>query len=103
MATHIETNQKVAIKMLRSEKITNKAKGADIMMQEHARMSLIQGHPNILQSLYTNTTGVLDSEGTQSEVMYNVLELAENGNFSFIIKNTGGLGEDVAKFHFLQI
>ena len=37
------------------------------------------------------------------DVMYNVIELASNGSMSRIIRITGGLGEDLSKFYFLQI
>ena len=35
--------------------------------------------------------------------MYNVIEYAENGSLANIIRQTGALSEEVAKFYFMQI
>lgn len=103
LATHVQSEKRVAIKMLRKDKGYDLSKGARMMEKEHERMILIEGHPNILQSYTTNTAGVLDINGKHTDVMYNVLELAENGNLAYMIRATGGVHEDLAKFQFLQI
>ena len=103
MATHIETNTKVAIKVLRKDKTFSKVKGINIIEAEHLRMKTVEGHPNILKSYYNNSTGSLSVGLEYEDVMYNVIELAENGSMSKIIRSTGGLDEDLTKFYFLQI
>lgn len=103
LATHVESNQKVAIKVLRKDKGYEAEKGARIMLKEHERLTKLQGHPNILQSYMTNSNGVLYANDRNNDVMYNVIELAENGSFSQLVRATGGLGEEIVKFQFLQI
>jgi serine/threonine protein kinase len=73
------------------------------MREEHEKMQMLQGHPNILQSYGTVSNGKLVSDIGQIEVTYNILELAENGTFLRYIKETGGLGEHLVKFHFMQM
>lgn len=102
-ATHLQSNEKYAIKMLRKDKGYESDKGALMMKKEHERLELLKGHPNILQSYFTNSEGILYANDKNNDVMYNVIELAENGSFSQLIRATGGLGEDLVKFSFLQI
>lgn len=103
LATHLESETKCAIKMLRKDKGYEAEKGARIMLKEHERLTSLQGHPNILQSYMTNSEGILYANDRNNDVMYNVIELAENGSFSSLIRATGGLGEEIVKFQFLQI
>lgn len=103
LATHLQTEQKYAIKMLRKDKGYEAESGAKIMLKEHQRLTVLKGHPNILQSFYTNTEGNLYANDRNNDVMYNVIELAENGSFSNLIRATGGISEELVKFQFLQI
>ena len=102
-ATDIKTNSKVAIKILRKDKSFSQEKGTKILETEHLKMKLVEGHPNILNTYSSNTTGVSDIESDFCDTMYNVIELAEKGSLSSIIKHTGGLSENLAKFYFVQI
>lgn len=102
-AIHPLTNQDYAIKILRKDRGISSEKGEIIMREEHDRMVMLQGHPNILKSYGTFPNGRLSIEYGTTDVLYNVLELAENGTFSKFIKTTGGLGEDLVKFSFMQI
>lgn len=103
LANHLETGEKFAVKMLRKDKGYEAEKGARIMQKEHERLTVLQGHPNILQSYFTTSEGNLYANDKNNDVMYNVIELAENGSFSPLIRATGGLGEELVKFQFLQI
>ena len=103
LATHLETNVKVAIKVLKNDKEFTKVKGAQIVEDEHKIMKTIEGHPNVLKSYFSNSAGILKSGFESKEVMYNAIELADNGSMSKIIRNTGGLDEVWSKFYFLQI
>jgi serine/threonine protein kinase len=101
--SHPETNQNFAIKIVRKDKDIENERGVQIMREEHEKMQMLQGHPNILQSYGTVSNGKLVSDIGQIEVTYNILELAENGTFLRYIKETGGLGEHLVKFHFMQM
>lgn len=103
LATHLESSEKYAVKILRKDKGYDAEKGAQIMQKEHDRLVSLQGHPNILQSYFTSSEGNLYANDRNNDVMYNIIELAENGSFSSLIRATGGLGEEMAKFQFLQI
>lgn len=103
LADHPRTEQQFAIKVLRKDKGFSEKSGAKVLFEEHDRMTKLNGHPNILQSYGTFTDGKLIDENCQSDVMYNVLELAENGTLSRFIKLTGGLGEHLVKFPFMQM
>ena len=103
MAINIETNEKVAIKILRNDKGFTKIQGTQVIEEEHKRMKTIEGHPNVLRSYYFNSVGIMSLKFEYKDVMYNVIELAHNGSMSNIIKRTGGLGEILSKFYFSQI
>ena len=62
LAKHIETNSKVAIKLLRNDKWFAKAKGTQVIEEEHNRMKTIEGHPNILKSYCSNSAGIMISK-----------------------------------------
>ena len=66
-------------------------------------MKILEGHPNILKWYNWNTKGTQEIKGDCMGVMYSTIELAENGNLANIVKYTGGLGEELAKFYFIQI
>ena len=102
-AVDIDTNEKVAIKMLRKDKSISQEKGAKILETEHITMKLVEGHPNILKTYKGNEVGVVEIEHDFYDAMYNIIEVAENGSLSNIVKHTGGLGENLSKFYFLQI
>lgn len=66
-------------------------------------MSKLDEHPNILNSFMTNPDGVLKNGVREEPVMYNLIELAENGPISKYIRITGAIEEDLVKFMFLQL
>ena len=103
VATDIFSNSKVAIKMLKEDKAIRKDKGAKAFEIEHERMIILEAHPNILKSFFTMVEGKVNYELKLNYDIYNVIEFAENGSLSSIIRKTGGLGEDIAKFYFVQI
>lgn len=102
-ANHPHTDQDYAIKILRKDKGISEKKGTLIMKEEHDRMMMLQGHPNILKSYGTFPAGQLAAEFGLTDVIYNVLEIAENGTLSKFIRTSGGLGENLVKFPFMQI
>ena len=102
-AIDVWTNRKVAVKILKEGKAMRKGKGVRIFETEHERMVALEGHPNILKSFYTAVKGKFNYENKLNYCVYNVIELAENGSLSSIVRRTGGLGENIAKFYFTQI
>ena len=103
IATNIKTDEKCAVKVIRFDKQQSIANGAMMLEIEYSRMKIFEDHPNILTSYYCNSNGVLEMKGDCMGVMYNVIEFAENGSLANIIRQTGGLSEEVAKFYFMQI
>lgn len=103
LANHPHTDNNYAIKILRKDKAISDEKGIKMMQEEHDRMVSLQDHPNILKSYGSFPDGKLAMEFTNTDVIYNVLELAENGTFSSFIKSSSGLGEDLVKFPFMQV
>ena len=103
MATWAENQLKVAIKVAKCDKKYMKVNLKYLFEQEHHKMKMIEGHPNILKSYTTQTEEVCENGEDITEVIYNVVEFAENGSLAHLIRHTGGLGEELAKFYFLQI
>ena len=103
MATNTKTDEKFAVKVIRFDKQQSITKGAMMLEIEYSRMKIFDDHPNIITSCYWNSNGVLEINGDCMGVMYNVIEFAENGSLANIIRHTGGLGEEIAKFYFTQI
>lgn len=102
-ADHPETEETYAVKIIRKDKGISQQKGAYILREEHDRMVILEGHPNILKSYGTFAEGQLCTELGSNKVAYNVIELAENGTFSHFIRTYGGLGETLSKFPFMQV
>jgi serine/threonine protein kinase len=100
---HPESEESYAVKIIRKDKGISQHKGARILSEEHDRMVILEGHPNILRSYGTFNNGRLSTELGSNNVSYNVIELAENGTFSHFIINYGNLGETLSKFPFMQV
>lgn len=66
-------------------------------------MSKLCSHPNILNAVYSNPDGKMNIAGKTEDVMYNLLEIAENGPISNFIRVTGPIEEDLVRFMFLQL
>ena len=103
MATFGESQLKVAVKIAKNDKKSQKTWKKDTLELEHHRMKMVEGHPNILKSYASKAGEIWDNEFDITDITYNVIELAENGSLANIIRHTGGLGEELTKFYFLQI
>lgn len=66
-------------------------------------MSHLGEHPNIVNSLGYNTDGVAQLADGIHGIRYMVLEKCKNGSLSTIVRQTGPLEENIAKFLFLQL
>lgn len=60
-------------------------------------------HPNIIKSLEIRLDGTLAHQGMTETVVYNVIELAENGSLSKYIRFTGSIEEELARLLSLQL
>lgn len=98
-----ESNNKVAIKILRKDKKYGYKRGSTMVQKEHSIMSKLENHPNILNSVYWSPDGVYKSDSKRENIIYNVLELAENGPVSSIVRITGGIEESLVQFMFYQL
>ncbi|CAI2381638.1 unnamed protein product [Moneuplotes crassus] len=101
-ATDIDGND-YAIKILRKDKEYNNRQGAQMICKEHQILSELHGHSNLIQSYEVNPNGVLEVDGRSEECIYQVTELATNGSLSNIVRNTGPLEEELARFFITQI
>jgi len=67
-------------------------------------MHSLPSHPNILSSYYYSDQGTLSTrEENEAEAVYHLLEFAENGSLSNVLRYTGPLPEKLASFMFLQL
>ena len=95
---------KYAVKILRKEKGYSYEQGANIIVKEHKLLQNLKGHPNILKPYSFNLDGIIDVAGNiEKDIMYNVLEFADNGSLAFFIRMTGHLEEEIARFQFRQL
>ena len=103
LSTHLQNKNKVAIKLLKKDKCFDKHKEIKILQNEHRKMMTVEAHPNILKTLESCVTHQFEDDGTLSEVIFNIIQFAENGSLAYFIRKSGGLGEDIAKFYLIQI
>lgn len=98
-----EDGNEYALKIIRKDKGYSDELSKRLVANEHITMSHIGEHPNIVNSLAYNTNGVAFLADGQHDIRYLVLERCKNGALSTIIRHTGALEENVAKFLFLQL
>lgn len=102
LATDVNDNQ-VAVKTIRKDKGYKDSTATNMVRREFEMLEKLAEHPNIIGSIESNTQGLLTIGGRQENVMYNVLEYAENGTLGRFIRYTGGVEEEMARFFVLQI
>jgi len=96
-------DQQYAVKILRKDKKYSYERGSWMIQKEYWIMTKLQEHPNILNWFYFNPDGNMKSSGKKENVMYNLLELADNGPVSNFIRVTGPIEENLVRFMFLQL
>lgn len=87
-------HRNLAIKILRKDKNYSYERGSRILKKEHCIMTRLHKHPNILESLYCNPDGSMKASSKKENIMYNILEYAENGPISHIVRVTGAVEEE---------
>lgn len=96
-------NQEVALKIIRKDKGYSDRISQKLIENEMTVMSKLGEHPNIVNALGCNTNGVAYLADGNHSITYLVLEWWKNGSLSTIIRQTGPLEEDIARFLFLQL
>ena len=94
---------KYAIKIVRKDKKYSTAISEKLIMTEHQVLINLKYHPNIIKSYEINLDGTATMENESENIMYNVLEYAENGPLSNFVRYTGAIEEGIAWFFILQL
>ena len=92
-----------ALKALRRDKKYTYERGLKLLKREHCITTRVENHPNILNSHFSNPDGVLAFGTNQEQIMYNLIEYAENGALSSYIRITGPIEENLVRFMFIQM
>lgn len=85
-----------------SQKISHE-KAAEIVYNEGMVMEQLGSHPNIVKIISTHPASVVELAGINYNASYLLLEKCVNGTLANVIKNTGPLEENIARFIFWQI
>lgn len=92
------------LKLLKEDGSMSFERATRLAQREFETMQSLHQHPNILTSYYYKIDGKLSHSGQEEDdIVYHLLEFAENGSLSNIVKYTGALPEEVAKFMFMQL
>mmetsp|Transcript_17049 Transcript_17049/g.16744 ORF Transcript_17049/g.16744 Transcript_17049/m.16744 type:complete len:161 (+) Transcript_17049:42-524(+) len=97
------SQQLVAVKTIRSDKKYSQSAAQALIDREAQTLALLEGHPNILRCLHSNSNGRVVVGAKTESVMYNVLEYAQNGALSTYIRQTGPLEESLARLFAFQV
>jgi len=102
LATHKDTQQKVAIKILKKSDTQNDAKFLELVLTEVKTMATLS-HGNIVNFLeYNENATVKKEDGREVPVIYIVLELATGGELFDYVATTGRFSEEIARFYMKQ-
>ncbi len=97
------TRSDYALKLLRKDKFSSDRQ-KKLAQREHSVMQALPSHPNILGSYYYSLQGTLATTPLAEEpIVYHLIEFAENGSLSNVLRYTGSVSEEVAAFMFLQL
>ena len=98
-----QEDQKFAAKIVRQDKGYSKYYAENLILREYVIMDKLKEHPNILKWLSWVQEGCVSDECGFMPIMYNLVEYCPNGSLSSLIKTSGSLSENIAKFMFLQV
>jgi serine/threonine protein kinase len=103
LGQHVLTGEKVAIKLLKKEKVEDYEKFSKYFINELKVMRKVD-HSNILKLIDGSECAVLEKpNGTKKEVIYLALELAPNRELFDFVAHAGYLPESIARYYFNQI
>ena len=91
------------IKIIASNKQISQEKASSIVFNEGLVMEKLGDHPNILGLISAQPYSTLTLNDREFNASYLILEKCKNGALSNIIRQTGPLEENIARFIFLQI
>ena len=95
--------EEYALKIIRKDKGYSDGLSRKLVENEHFIATRIGQHPNLVKILSYNSNGTaILTDGTHP-INYLVMENCKNGALSNIIRQTGPLEEDIAKFLFMQL
>lgn len=92
-----------ALKIIRKDKGYSDSLAKKLVENEHLVMNQLGNHPNLVNCIGSNTEGIANLADGQHIIRYLVLEKCKNGALSTIIRHTGPLEEQIAKFLFMQL
>lgn len=92
-----------ALKIIRKDKGYSESLAKKLVENEHLIMVQLGNHPNLVNCIGSNAEGIANLADGQHIIRYLVLEKCKNGALSTIIRHTGPLEEQIAKFLFLQL
>lgn len=99
MGKHKETNEKVAIKIMKKSSENHKAL-MKLVVNEIKIMGKLN-HPNIVNLLdYSDQEPIIKPNGTEKECIHLVLEVCTGGELFDYIAETGEFSEPVARYFF---
>lgn len=98
-----QNDNKYALKAIRKDKGYESELESMMVLREFLVMDHVGEHPNIIKHFGCNPEGVLELDGMTQSICYNVMEYCDHGSLSTIIKHTGAVEEDIARFMFVQL
>lgn len=103
LGIHNETGEKVALKLLQTNKLSMNESSRKQVEAEITAMSRVR-HPNVLSLKHVEwSTQYHKKNGKVQDVMLVVLELAEGGELFEFLQSTGAFEEAVARTYFRQL
>lgn len=96
-------HNKCVVKIIRKDKNYAEGVAEKMLLSEHEVLQRLHTHPNIINSYDINFDGIASMDDEHMDVMYNVLEFAENGPLSHFIRYTGAIEEDISRLFILQV
>lgn len=92
-----------AVKAIRNDKGYDDEVAASLLKREHDLLQKMKSHPNIINSYYTKLEGEISYNYNIENIMYNVIEYAENGSLADFIAYTGGIEENACRLFMAQM
>mmetsp|Transcript_35528 Transcript_35528/g.41118 ORF Transcript_35528/g.41118 Transcript_35528/m.41118 type:complete len:245 (+) Transcript_35528:35-769(+) len=98
-----EDGNEYALKIIRKDKGYSNETAMRLVTNEMKVMEKLGSHPNLVNGISCNPSGTAMLADGFHEIRYLVLEKCKNGSLSTIIRQTGPLEEELAKFLFFQL
>lgn len=96
-------NETYAMKAIRKDRGYDSEVESMMVLREYLVMDHVGEHPNIIKHFACNSEGLLQLEDQHQTISYNLMEFCENGSLSNVVKKTGAIEENLARFMFTQL